>query len=70
MAEERKPFARRLSEQAGNLSAIEDKVDAALEILEKMAEGMTEGTVLESNDIESWKQRCRARAAARSSRRR
>jgi hypothetical protein len=68
--EERKPYARRMREQAGSIDAIEDKVDLALEILEKISMGMVEGSELAADDIEDWKQRCRARAAARRGRRR
>lgn len=63
--EDRKPYARRMREQAGSIDAIEDKVDNVLELLEKIARGMVEGTELVANDIEAWKQRCRARAARR-----
>lgn len=56
------------------LAAIESKVDVAvdaLEILVKMAEGIIEGERFEmkSDDVESWKQRCRARARQVRSRR-
>jgi len=68
--DERNSYARRMREGASNVEAIEDKVDLALELLEKMANGMLEGEELIADDIEAWKQRCRARAAARRGRRR
>lgn len=53
-----------------HLDGIEAKVDLVLEGIGKLADGMLEGEELAIDDIESWKQRCRARAAARSGRRR
>jgi len=53
-----------------HLEGIEAKVDLALEGIEKLANGIIEGEELTIDDIEPWKQRCRARAAQRRRRRR
>ncbi len=53
-----------------HLDEIEDKVDLVLDGIAKLVGGMVEGEVLTVDDIESWKQRCRVRAAARRGRRR
>ncbi len=66
---EKQPFAQGIREQKGDLRAIEDKIDFVLELLGKMADGMVEGEVLASDDVHDWKQRCRARSAARRERR-
>ena len=51
------------------LEFIEGKVDSALELLVLISEGMIEGEQLATDDVEAWKQRCRARALARRERR-
>lgn len=65
-----KRLEEKLGEQREELATLDDKMDLALEILLKMADGETGGVELVQDDIEGWKQRCRARAAERRRRRR
>lgn len=59
-----------LGEQREELATLDDKIDLALEILVKMAEGEVGSIELRQDDIEGWKQRCRVRAADKKRRRR
>lgn len=66
-----KRLEEKLETQGGDISVIEEKIDLALELLGKIGDTLAaDDGGLSVDEIGEWKQRCRARAAARRSRRR